>query len=412
MLSRSKYNKITTLLTYLNTSGGISMVKIVNIGKEVKGEIGVINLFGDRNILFLEQGENISIVKFNYKTKKADRLKFDKPINLFSCINSTEVMYYSNIDKFNSKYRVNIYKMDCNNLKNCYISEFNTEFESDNENHFDSLSLYSRLIGLNDRYVIFLLPCIQLSEPFFHKALLIDSVEKRVYKIPDSIGCIDTILRVDQVFAFQKGEYIILKTGRIGDYEKRQIWEQQKQKGEFTEYHSSLEDLVICKVSEFADNVKHGIPIDKDKIVQTCDLHEGLRIIGNYEDKIIYSIQSFDKGTTDIKIYYVGSHRIKTITVEGFYDNIKYSNGKFYGFMQNNGVTNIYDIITKDKIFSSKGWNVHIVDENFITLNDEFIDDKFKSILEIYNFNDKNKIDGMEFNSCCFDYERNTLIVL
>ncbi|BDR85616.1 hypothetical protein [Clostridium tetani] len=80
--------------------------------------------------------------------------------------------------------------------------------------------------------------------------------------------------------------------------------------------------------------------------------------------------------------------------------------------MQNNGVTNIYDIITKDKIFSSKGWNVHIVDENFITLNDEFIDDKFKSILEIYKFNDKNKIDRMEFNSCCFDYERNTLIVL
>lgn len=397
------------------------MVKIMNISQEVKGEIGAINLFDDDNILFLEQdepyelhfhSENIGIVKFNYKTKKTDRFKFDKPINLFSCINSTEVMYYSNIHKFNSKYGVNIYKMDCNSLKSCCISEFSTEFESDNEAHFDNLSLNSRLIGINDRYVMFLLPRIQFGQPFFHKALLIDSVEKRVYKIPDSIGCIDTILRVDQVFASSKGEYIIVKTGRIGDFEKRRIWEQQKQKGEFTEYHDSLEDLAICKVSEFADNVKHGMPIDKDKIVQTCDLHEGLRIIGNYEDKIIYSIQSFGKGTTDIKIYDVESHRIKTITVEGFYDDIKYSNGRLYGFMRNNEVTDIYDIITRYKLFSSKEWIVHIDEEKCITSNEEFIDHKFKRIVKIYNLNDKNKIDRHEFNSCYFDYERNTLIVL
>ncbi|WP_125153497.1 hypothetical protein [Clostridium rectalis] len=390
------------------------MVNVINIGKEVKGEIGVINFFGDRNMLFLKQGENKNIVKFNYKNQKIDKIKFDKPIKLFSCINSTEVMYYANIYEFNSKYVVKIYKVDCNNLKSCYISEFSTEFEVEKEGGFHRLSLDSRLIGVNDRYALFLLPHTQYSfgKPFFYKALLIDSVEKRVYKIPDLIGAIDTILRSDQICPFQKGEYIMFKTGRIGNFEKRQFWEEQKQKGEFKEEHDSLENLIICKVSEFLDNVKHGIPIHKKNIIQTCDLHEGLRIIGYYKGKIIYSIQSFQKGRTDIKIYDVESHKIKTITVEGFYDNIKYYNGMFYGFIQNNEFINIYDIITRDKIFSYKGWSVHIIDENFIAFKDEFIEDKTKSILEIYNFNDKNKIDSMEFNSCCFDYEKNTLIVL
>lgn len=382
------------------------MVKIVNLDNILEGKPYGMALAYNNNIILMERinlyidelDQFNKIIKLNYETKKIDEFKFDKPIAVgeFSFINSSPIMYYAVIDKL--KHELNIYIVNYDTFESHHILSLNT----------DTRLFGIQLVGLNDRYCIIK---SLISEGLFEKMILIDAVENKSYEIPKSIGNNDDISRIDEIVTISGNEYFIVKTGATCDSEKYSKWKVQNKSGVFANYGDALENLILYDINEFVQNVKQELPMVEGKILETCDLHSGMRIIKCDEKKVIYSVQSFKNKTTYIKIFDLESQESKCITIEGLYDYMQYFNKKIYGLIRDEQYADVYDVITKKKLLRVKGMIIYFDDDYAIGTNVEFENETIYYLLTKYSLSAENKIEKLKISSYCFDYDKNILFI-
>jgi hypothetical protein len=410
------------------------MLQIINIHKALQENIVKTNLFFENNVIVLEQNNYrlnpnqffryISIKKINYISQCIEELKFNKPADLVSLISSSSIIYYAYIGKNKESYFINLRKINCINSIEEDILTIDTEFRVDNGKGYILLSQNSKIIGLSERYIMLAIaqPQLKAGHSYFYKILLIDSIQKKIYPIPDEINKLDTLRRLSQVWLVNNDKSIVFKTGRIQSFEKKQIWKNQKEEGVFKQYQDHLETLILCQVDEFVNNIKSGLGISKDWIIETSNLHTALDVIKLNVDssnlnKIFYSVESFKDNSTEIKTYNLISHEIEGRLTTECYDFIMCFREKLYGFLMQNGYVDVYNIISKEKVLSFSTYeqilDIDIDSKYFISVSHMFgNNEKTKYTLNINKVDNGNIINTFECNSFYFDYKKDILILI
>ncbi|KHO38300.1 hypothetical protein OR62_10220 [Clostridium tetani] len=392
------------------------MIEIIDSQKCIKDEFGFFIFAYNENMVYTEnynsKNEYRGVYIFNYISMKTYNLKFTKTANIISYGNSNKTMYYGSFRKCNDKYLIDIYKVDCENLKDEYIKTIGEKFNINSEKNINDILYGNNFIGINERYSILLLPHSPYDEPFFQIALLIDSFEKQIYSIKDAIGDMDTIFRTREIETAYHGEYIMFKTGRICAHEKREIWEHQKEDNKFVNYHDELQSIVVCNTNKFVNNVKNSRSINKNNILKTCYKDEGLSIIGNYDGNISYSVHKFEHNLTCIYIYNFRLQEKENIIVQDFYDYIRCFDGKLYGFKCNGMEEIIFDVSTGKKIIKSPKRVSYIDDIQLITEDINIKDNKIERPLEVIDLKTNKIIDKYICNRHYLDVENNKLILI
>lgn len=372
------------------------MLQTLEVHKLLSGNIFKTNLFFENSMVFIErpdfftkpdqQSGYISIQRFNYITQDFYKFQFSKPVDLITYTSCHSVIYYAYINNEKGNYCINLNKVNCINWNDENILTIDMEVSEDNESYGYNLE-NSIITGLSERYVLLAIPKenYEFGTPFFHKVFLIDSFENKAYLIPDTIKKLDTLLRIDDINILNNGEYVMFKTGRIRPFEKRKIWNNQKEKGIFAEYPDHLETLIVCKLDEFVNNTKCELEIPENNLIQRCDMNSCLSVIGTDNDKIIYLTQYFKENVTEVVFFNFKLNQTEIIKIKEVFNHIAYFNGKLYGVLNNEKCIEIYDINKKQKIFTTNTDEgiIYIDDENIVTC--KCISGEFKNLFTVNN---------------------------
>lgn len=392
-------------------------MQIINVHQLLNNYTLRTNLSDDDNMVFIESSDFINnpdkpiqyirVHKVNYKTQTVDKFELNHPADLITLVSSNDIVYYATIDKQDSCFSISLNKVNCLKWNEENILSIPIHVDENS----DCILSSSLLVGLNKRYALLAIPKTTpiYGQPFFDKILLIDTFEKNTYLIPDKIGEYDTLLRLDEIYVDNKGKHVTFKTGRIRPFEKKQIWDEQSKTGNFEEYYDHIETVLSCGIHEFANNVKSGIGLDNGNIVEKCDLHGALSIIGNDSSKLVLSINKFNATTIEVKTFYFELNKLDISKSIGKYESLIYFNSKLYGLLKHGIHIDIYDIFDGTKIYRS--------DENIIYIDNDYIMSlKPTGVILENRFTARQLSDGLVINTfnCRFseyDFERNVVIV-
>lgn len=349
----------------------------------------------------------------NYQTKEVFPCNFQREADLLALNCSGSSVYYAYIDnKRNDKY-ICLRKIDCSTLSDQDICKISIK-SVDSKNFNEIISALSIIIGINERYCIVFVPIIFTPKTFpkhgiyFSNCLLIDSIEKKAYPVPDQISESDTLLRLDRAWVVNNGKYIMFKTGRIRPFEKKEIWEKGREKGVYKEYGDHLEALLLYKTEEFVNNVKNGFGL-KNNIIASCDLHGSLAIIGVDHDNIVYCKRIFKDASTKVNFYSLSSMNTVTNIIDELYDGFMFYNQKLYGIVENikGKYNDIYDISTKSKLIRLPYSRTVIYINKDYVISYNILE---KKIL-VENLVNGDLIQTFESGSVRYDFENNQIIL-
>jgi len=394
------------------------MYEILDFRKTINTRVMPTNIYSDDGVILLETTDYIGdcrgpikytgIYEINYLTKNMNKFKFNVPADIISLKGSCDVIYYGYINTQKSNYCVNLHKINCRDWSQEYILTIDTEISIEDNRNYKNLA--AGMVGINERYSV-----LSISYPIPNqrslccKTFLIDSLEKKLY--PIGIGT-DTLFLQDPWF-ISNSDYIGFKTGKIQPYEKRDFWLLRKKDGVTKEYKNHEETIILCKVNELIKIIKEGLKLNSNWTIEKCDSNCTIdslnKTIDSNINKVIYSVEHFEKNITEIKIIEMEDHSLVTTMSEGFYDNLMYSNNKVFGIKRFEDFFDIYDVNSKDKLFSIDEDILFIDEEVFITL--KFSVENFNRIVTVRNLSNQQSISAFECHSVYCDYEKNILVL-
>ncbi|GAA0735212.1 hypothetical protein [Clostridium oceanicum] len=438
------------------------MIQMIDAKKLLKGSLNKLGMTSKDTFVFGEESTHknhyTKIIKFNYILKSVEEFKLKKEADLISNVTLNKVLYYGKdlFDLNEKKNYIKIYKFDCDEFKDDFI----TKIEIGNCKDKIDLRFGGILTGIDYRYAILLIPDYEVNgESFFKDAFLIDSILKKSYSFKNIIGQKEEVLKIDSILVDYSGEYIAFKTGRIGDFEKKEFYDEYKNDlvqsrkvnniidksitlepkkfkditdecstiepkkfkeimdksvTEFIdkkEIYDNEEDLIICEKDEFINKVKNKVNLNRDRIIEKCKFDKSVRLISMDNDKIYYLLRDFKSSLKYLKSYDFKSKEIKTIEVEEKYDYIEMHNNKFYGFIKKeDSFFDVYSIRDNYKILESDGEAFYVDEKILVSGNIILKDDKFTRYLKVYNVKDGSILDSFEFTNMCFDFIEKVIV--
>lgn len=292
--------------------------------------------------LFPNKGENkYFIVSLNVLTNQQVLYKTKHPADLMTPISHDGTIYYTHHQTTEDGIIINFAKINCINWIEQDIVSINVE-KGDGERPDDYIVLpQPNLIALSDRYALFALPYTSWQKNhFYHKLLLIDSIDKQTYEIKFNFLGNDSISRLDNVWVSADSKYIIVKTGRITAGEKKAIYELNQNPEHILEL---LENLIMFEIDKMVNSAKSGRIISEFQLLGCADYRGTVQYIGQTDNKIVTIEESFLKSNISLKIINISTNKSSLIDINTF-NHVELYCGKLFGFKKNNLLTEIYDI--------------------------------------------------------------------
>lgn len=388
-------------------------MKILNVTNLASKSIPT-NLFFDNSIMLIEADNtfnNVGLCKYNIETNQNKNFKFDKMPDIISYVSAKKTLFYGELD---TDFTIKIKKFSCDDWVENYSLTLNTEFIINANGNDYNPFIDSRLIGLNERYAIWALPHSELiyGRPFFEKILLIDTLEKQSIEIQNKISEFDSLLRLDDAWIINNGEYILFKTGRIRPSEKRNLWDEGIKKDNNEIYFDNIETLISITVEDFIENVKRGIELPESAIIQTVDyrgclkfLENGVDITENNNGNIIFVVESFLDNTTDFVFYDYINKQPTVKRINNIFKDIRYYNGVFYSVIPNFidrdiqkdktpkkelSHIEIFDIFCNKKVNTNKDGNLVYIDDKLLVTS-KFLKGLSKEEITVFDLVNGNK---------------------
>lgn len=322
------------------------------------------------------------LVKYNVLSNEFDEWFFTKPVGVASNHDSgNHFMYYASTEWDHNEVRIEFYNLDCDTFTNTFICSIKLEDKSGS--HLGNSNIaHTELYGIDERYCIVALPKMSddSNASSFSQVFLLDSVEKRLYQIPNMVGNHDLFSRFDQLY-IQKcnGEsYLYLKTGRFTVSEKRRAYQVRNNQNHFDKSLEGNESIILLEIKKFISMVKKSVPIGVDSILDSCKSESAFSLM-NSNGPIFYCRYNFDHNHTEI-IEIASGQIHKKNTVKGVENRVKQSDGNYFLIKEHEEKQVLIDLESEKTIFITSP------DERIIAGNSHYVITKKFRTSEIFYY--------------------------
>lgn len=332
------------------------MIKKIRINKFTTNSLIYLGLISNKYLCFLENDMKIgeSLGRKNKLLYLFDVESLDSTTYEFSsheCVSADlfkEYLHYANVENNDGQFLLKFKKLNCNEFSQIEVGSIDLS----KMNYMADVPLDITLFALNERYAVATIPNylnFGYNEIYLDSILLIDSQEKEIHQINYELSNGDSLLRLDYLLINKKEdqEYLIIKTGSIGCFEKRDVWESNQNKGLPYNPIYQLEQLICIDLDTFIDVVVNGKNIPSEYIVDSCEMDSSFLSVTQLPYQTIYTKINFQKNISEV-ITLNNETRIKNHECyNGIYTKIvKTKDGIFgmfeqedtYQFIKNNDV--------------------------------------------------------------------------
>ncbi|MFB6367747.1 hypothetical protein ACFCP7_27675 [Paenibacillus elgii] len=282
------------------------------------------------------------VLRYNHLQNCFDLLNFTTDIHKISRVNG-EHLNYTTLEKEGLGSRLKIHTINLNEIV-LLSREVHSFVINDHLPYVLNESQLSKveLLNWSERYIGMVIPNISTSArsdlPAFYQKygwvlfeiFLIDIEEKKIYKVPESIGSNDFTFRYDMDFSFKHNAkyYVALSTGRIGANEKERVWNG----GHYpTNRIEDIQSLVVIPLDEFVELVKSDLPIASSYIIDQCS-HEAAFSNIFFANGSVYSLKyNFPDFSSELLVYDLNDHQSVCHKLNDRYQFLIPVEGKLYG---------------------------------------------------------------------------------
>ncbi|WP_019911954.1 hypothetical protein [Paenibacillus sp. HW567] len=218
-----------------------------------------------------------------------------------------------------------LYQLDCRSMKTqeVYTLRLTDDFA---ENMEQSALRRAEFHGLSKRYVLVAVPEIDDSSCRKHNSgfsgyLLIDLELQEHFSVPDSIGPKDRVVHTSEVAVLEHEveEQLVLVTGRIQAYEKREEWKRRKY--DMIE-GGATHSVVLIPLEAFVDRVKNNTPLDESFVIDQCDPTCGYAYISRISGAVSLYKHHFDEDTSELCLYNPVTQEMLRQRMEATYERL------------------------------------------------------------------------------------------
>ncbi|MGN7471379.1 hypothetical protein [Brevibacillus sp. SAFN-007a] len=293
------------------------------------------------------------LVKYHVHFNEFEEWFFPKPVGITSNhVSDHHFMYYASTEWDNHEVRVEFYNFDCDTFTNRFICSIN--LADKNGSHLGNSTIaHMELYGMDERYCIVALPKMSddANTSSFFQVFLLDSVEKRLYPIPDMVGDHELFSRFDQLYIQEcNGDaYLFLKTGRFTVSEKRRAYQVRKNQNHCDRSLEAKESIICLEIKQFITRVKKSVPIGVDSILDSC-MNESAFSLMISHGPIFYCRYNFDLHNTEM-IEIDSGQICKKTTIEGVENRVKQSDGNYFLIKEQGEKQRLIDLENENTIF-------------------------------------------------------------
>lgn len=262
--------------------------------------------------------------------------------------------YYINIYRNERDIDFNIYqidfqKMDCKkvfNLNRCDSLINNLE---------DTEINCVEIIGIDDRYCIFAVPNLDTTKIYNSDDsghLLIDIKEQKSYKIPKLIGSKDYInnLSFIKIFEISGESHIMLVTGRISSWEKRDLWDNNETDN--LPWRTKFQSVSLLPLSSFIKNIKYNQSINEDFIIHEFDMNSALIQIEIHGSNLYIYKEDFKKNISELYTKNLEDKKNNIFGMTEVYHKIIFDKDKpCYGLKKLDDADELHDLYGEKELF-------------------------------------------------------------
>ncbi|MCX8130549.1 MAG: hypothetical protein N3I35_10665 [Clostridia bacterium] len=306
------------------------------------------------------------IIKHNSITKLTDYHKFETNIRNASYKNTKDTMYYVISKQKYDTVCLQFKKVNCFDFseENIFSLEFN--ISKMHETQY-SLLKHVDIHGINSRYSLVRIPQIdhKYGLPQYSQILLLDSIDKNHFIVPGKLGIDDTMLRLDRIEVSDDGTFLLIKTGNICWFEKKDFWEIGRK-----DYYDQLESLLLIDIESFVHHIKNGTEIPGSFIIDKCGFESAFTNFEIIDKELKYQKVNFRDNITELLTHAIISKQTTKINIECIYENIIQFDSKIFVISKDGSNKKIIDVINNKCIFSTSALTEQIIyfdNENVIT---------------------------------------------
>lgn len=395
------------------------MIKILNVSSHFSKQMQIVsNVLNDR-IIFVEPSDkndefgyrSISIVNMNSN----DVIKHNLPdkTKIINSSNSEAMFYYAQVcsHRNNSSVNVNIRKLNLETLHDQEVHTIEAEtLEQDAPTVY--VALNSKIVGIDERYCLFFVPHKKLY--YFSECLLVDSLENKSFPVKGEFTNGDSLLRLQDICVINDSQHILIKTGRIQEFEKKEFWDQSVIKGKIPDYSDQNESLILLNTQQFISDVRNNEKLS-EIIVDSADFQSALSLCGWCGHKLTYTKKMFNENKNRIFTYRLDTSEYESKEIIESYERIICAPEKYYliSCEGKDDNTNIHILdSTANTIFQISGPRgiAAIDEEKIITYRYDF-DEGFNQIIDVNSIHSGELIGTFQARMFEYDLERNLLII-
>lgn len=340
------------------------------------------NIIND-SFVFVEQCDYSIEADYYFKsllvidTKEIRKYRFPYKTRIVNSSASGSNFYYGTIEKKMLGSEIIVRKLDLESFEDAEVGRVEVDIAS--EDDVLHIALNSRLIGLNERHCILLTPQQRFSSgvPFYSHCYLLDLKSRQVSAIQISKK---EYLQIEDIFVYNNGQDIIMKTGRIESYEKESFWKQIKANQMKSTYFDSSETLLHIKTRSLINNVENNEELSYF-IIDEADYQSSLSILNLTKEKLIYTKKEFSDSKTYLACFDLKLEEIVKNEIKDPFDYIFYEDDQVFILQY---VNEELILLNGNKV-DCINENSNIVSINSINIIEFEIDSDYNKFILIYD---------------------------
>ncbi|PJN51243.1 hypothetical protein PAEVO_43340 [Paenibacillus sp. GM2FR] len=303
------------------------------------------NINEEWNIL---EGFDIGLIRYDNVTSQVDFHSFEKTAHIVPVNYADDIFYYGTLSWSGNVATFTLNKIQYRTSKITDDEIYSFELMDYGQDGIEYSNLWGmELFVLSERYICLAIPYANKIGGIpsrFSQFMLVDTIEKNSYTLPESIGDKDTILRLDaiRVFNIDNQTFILLHTGRILINEKEELWRNEGNNN----LHAMLQSVVLMELDEFVDHIMSDTPIGSSYIIDTSLYESGIANISINENMVILLKRIFHNNTTECVFTNVLTGEQRVIIFNDSYTSILSVQGKIIGFLYHESGIGIYNLDT------------------------------------------------------------------
>ncbi|WP_342571532.1 hypothetical protein MKY85_00270 [Paenibacillus sp. FSL R5-0749] len=365
------------------------------------------NIIND-SFVFVEQCDYSIEADYYFKsllvldTNEIRKYSFPYKTRIVNSSASGSNFYYGTIEKKMLGSEIIVNKLDLKSFEDSEVGRVKVDIAS--EDDLLHIALNSRLIGLNERHCILLTPQQRFSSegPFYSHCYLLDFKFRQVsaIQIPKK-----EYLQIEDIFVYNNGQDIIMKTGRIESYEKESFWEQIKANQMKSTYFDSSETLLHIKTNSLINNVENNEELSCF-IIDEADYQSSLTILSLTEEKLIYTKKEFLNSETYLAYFDLRFEEVFKNEIKDPFDYIFYEDDQVFIIQY---VNEQLILLNGNKVNCIKE-NSNIVSINSKNIIEFEIDSDYNKFILIYDRLTSALINKIRVNRFHYESQRRILI--